>query len=283
MNICVIPAFQRPEYLKECLSNIEKADGHEDLILVIALDYGYDAKNIQIVNESSLRDQCFISRTPRNGFKLGKQSFNVLKNLLQACSQNDIDVVYYVEDDIFISKDFFTFGEEVLQKEPDIFAFIGTESHNIRVETSHNKNAYYLTDKADFQTHGVCYNAKKFMQYIAPHITGNYFNNPIAYCNQFASVVCQKGYCEQDGLIRRVIEKEKLVIAYPHVARAQHAGIYGYNRNNGIMKLTYEKRLAFIQETCYDAEKMKVYDKYDDSRPCDMNLQHEKVELIPIN
>ena len=282
MNICVIPAMQRPEYLKECLINIEKADGQEDLIFMIALDYGYDIKNIQIINESALKDRCLIYKTPKTGFKMSKQSYNVLNSVLGACSHPEVKYVHYIEDDIFISKDFFTFAEQVLDEQPEVFAFIGTASHNVRVTATDNKNAYYLTRKADFQTHGVTYNAKLFNQYIAEHKNGNYFNNPIAYCNQFASVVCQKGFCEQDGLIRRVIEKNKLVLAYPHVPRAQHSGIYGYNRISKEMRLSYEERLKFIRETVYDAEKMKVYDQYNDSQPCNMNLSHDKVEMIPV-
>lgn len=279
-NICIVPAFRRPEYLHECLKNIAKADGVKDLLIMVVLDQGYSEDNIDIINQSELKDQIFIYKTPYRAYKLSKQSFSVLNSVIGACK--NADIVYYVEEDIFISKDFFTFAADVMKAEPGIFAFVGTASHNVRVKTTDNKNAYYLTDKADFQTHGDCYNAKLFLQYVSEHFNDKYFANPRAYCNQFNSKVCNPDHVEQDGLIRRVIEKNNLLIAYPHVPRAQHSGIYGYNRQTAEMHLDYSARLKFIQDTVYDSVKMRQYDKYNDSQPCNMSLSHTKIEHIKI-
>jgi hypothetical protein len=283
MNICLIPAFQRPEYLQECLTNICKADNYQNISFVFCLDYGFSSQNLYIIKQSGI-EHYFIIKTDKTNFKLSKQSYNVLNGLIKVSEQKEVDLIYYIEDDIFISRDFFTFAEDIFKQQPDVFTWCGTRSDNLPVQTTDNKNAYYLTDKADFQTHGNCYNSKLFNKYMKEHFTGNYFNNPIVYCKQFLpSKVVGEPFVEQDGLIRRVIEKNNLLIAYGHVPRCQHSGIYGYNRQAEIMHKSFNEKLKFIQEVCYDAEKMKQYDRYNDSQPCNMNMSHDEVELIPIN
>lgn len=282
MNVCVIPVFQRPEYLKEVLSNIVKADKFNDLLYVFCLDQGFDNKNLTVIKESGIQST-FNIFTQRSGFRLGKQSYNVLNGLSKVSYQKDVELIYYIEDDIFVGKDFFTFTQDVHAENPDLFAVIGSSSVNHRVKTTDNPNAYYISDKADYQGLGVCFKAKLFKKYMDEHITGNYFNSPIHYCRQFNSKVCGESFAEQDGLIRRVIEKNKLKLAYPHVPRAYHAGIWGYNRKTQHYRMSYEERLKFIQETCYSQAKMKPFDKFNDSVPCSLTTSHTKVENIPIN
>jgi hypothetical protein len=88
---------------------------------------------------------------------------------------------------------------------------------------------------------------------------------------------------EQDGLIRRIMEINRMRSAFPHLPRAYHAGLYGYNRQPHYLKMKYEQKLALVKDVCFDKVKMRQYaqseEYYLDSVPCELDTDFEELRL----
>ena len=97
-----------------------------------------------------------------------------------------------------------------------------------------------------------------------------------------------EAFAEQDGLIRRIQQKEAnsggMQIAFPHVPKAFHAGFYGKNRGQRISG-TLEERTNKIRSIIFDDEMMRTVNKgsvhlYEDSIP--VNLETERIENVTL-
>jgi hypothetical protein len=186
-----------------------------------------------------------------------------------------------------VGKDFFNFHRAIHAQEPDIFASIMTRNHNSNYETSTDVGAYYLSGDADYQSLGVCYKSEMIKSYIIPHYNEGYLANPFAYCKQmFPDSIIGNSFVEQDGLIRRIVEANKLQCAFAHVPRAYHAGFYGKNRGltNKVKKLPFAERLHRVRETIFSKDNMKKECENDyfyfDSEPIDLSIFADKYKLV---
>jgi hypothetical protein len=280
MEIVIIPCYDRPEYLQVCIEQIKKADNYDKYAYVFCMDSGFASKNVEIINNSGL--YAYQYKTDRTIYREGKQSYNVL-NGLSIGAENADNYVIYIEDDIFIGKDFFTFAEAIISHTTAPIAIMSKSTNNRINIKENNINAYYESSLADYQGLGVIFKKDFIISKIRPHCNYAYFTNIIGYVRKtFPNSKLNNNFAEQDGLIRRIIEKNNYNIAYSYIPRCYHAGLWGYHRFNDNKHKTYKDKVEFIKNTCFDAVKMKQYDKYNDSEPCDMNLSHEKVELIKI-
>ena len=116
-DIVIIPAFSRPEFLHYCLDQITKADESDTVEIVVFLDKGFDPQNINIIKQYQKKLKVHeFHQTPHqrkdgarvvNYNKLTKQSRNVMCGLISGAEASD-NLVFLIEDDIFIGKDFFT-------------------------------------------------------------------------------------------------------------------------------------------------------------------------------
>lgn len=277
-DICIIVAWQRAEFLQLCLELVMRCDDADKLFYVFALDEGHDILNYELIKQFPFENTMLTMG--KSGYKLGKQSYNVLNSMLAAANQTK-ELVYYVEEDIFIGKDFFTFHKDLHEKEPDIFCSVGTKCNNTNWQTIADQDAYYLSPNPDYQSWGSCFKKDMLNKYIKPHFVENYFNDPAGYCRRFKDSIIGHFFCEQDGLIRRIKEKDapELKIAYPHVPRGYHAGFYGYNRQQKKLK-THKDRVELLRKVCFNKELMRKHSKpglADDSVPVDLNTNHKKL------
>jgi hypothetical protein len=91
-------------------------------------------------------------------------------------------------------------------------------------------------------------------------------------------------WTEQDGLIRRIMEINKLYAAFPCVPRGYHAGFYGYNRQPEIVRKSYEEKLAMVREVCFDDARMRQVaiglGYYLDSVPCELDTDFDELRLV---
>lgn len=276
MKICLIVGYRRPEYLELMLEKVTQADNYRDNAYIIALDEGFDVACKDVVHKHLSDVGYFIIHPPHIKSKIGKQSWCVLY-AMELCCKNADEIVYYLEDDIMIGKDFFTFSESILNACLDAYCAVMSRSNNHRIETTTDNNKFYLSDKADYQGLGVAFRPSAWISAMSQYLVPEYFDNPVGYCKaNFKSVVCGEAFAEQDGLQRRVIERNGLKIAYPHVPRCFHSGIYGYNRKRSEMNWPYEKKLLFLRTTIFDPAKMETYDKYNDSMPVPLDTSHDR-------
>jgi hypothetical protein len=182
-----------------------------------------------------------------------------------------------VEEDVMVGRDFFTFHQAIHKAELTLFCSLSTKNHNRQVTTTSDPSAYYLTTD-DYCSLGVCFKRETILQHIAPHVGRPYYLNPTNYSvKTFPASKFERGYSEQDGLIRRIQEQlgPDRPIAYPHQPRAFHAGFYGYNRGprkGGALDMI----IGEVGLIIYHRERMKIASQrpefYADSEPVPLQL-----------
>ncbi len=277
MNVLLIPCWRRPEFLHLCLENIVQADGIKSIHVVFRPDTGFDRDNLKVIEGfASHLGSYEILPTDPTPYTDGKQSYSLLTGYHIAANKSD-GLVFMVEEDIMVSRDFFRFHQRVHEQEPDIFCSLSTKNHNRPTEVTVNPRAYYLTH-LDYCSLGVCFKREVIQECIGPHIQPTYFRSPHKYVQAtFRKSILNKSMCEQDGLIRRIQEQRPdLPIAYPHVPRAYHAGYYGYNRPKKIAG-PLPQRIAEVRKTITSPEAMRLAslrpEYFADSEPVSLTVE----------
>ncbi len=283
-KVCLIPCYNRPEFLYWTLDLITKADNYKEYTYLFSADYGYDPEILNVINVFDADK--VIYKTPNNGYNIGKQSYNVLNGYIVAIDELNADLVCMIEDDVFIGKDFFTFHEQVHELESDIFCSILTKNANSPYISQNNLNGYYNSHNyMDYQSLGVCFKRDMIDVYIRPYyIAGDkfYFKSPEFFVKvNFPNSNLKTMFCEQDGLIRRIKHKHKLIAAFADVPRAYHAGFYGKNRGkkeHGTLEQRIQtvKKIAFSRQNMWNVNSLNK-DFYYDSEPVNLDTKHDKL------
>ena len=285
-GIVVLPNFNRPEFLHVCLEHILKADESDSYTYLFCFDYGFDTQLNTIYEEFPL-EKYRINMDRHLYSPLSKQSRNVLNGFCAAAeiSTEQNYLVHLIEDDIFVGRDYFTFHEKLHEAEPDLFCSILSANNNTQYDVSNDENSYYISDKPDYQSLGVCYEASVIREYLFKHHNKTYYFNPEVYCtSQFPNSIIGRYYVEQDGLIRRELENSNKNTAFAHVPRCYHAGFYGNNRGK-YQRGSLQARIKHVKEVCFSDEAMRraVDDEayYNDSKPVNLNTKHTKLKHKP--
>jgi glycosyltransferase involved in cell wall biosynthesis len=248
MNVVIIPCFNRPEFLAVCLELIQKAKGAGENLYLFQIDFGYDPELLEVIEKFPLQKE--VRFTEEHLFR-NKQSYSLFKGYENALTYNP-EKVYLIEDDIFIANDFFHWHQKNIGEN---FASIATRNHNNKT-VRHTNNLLRTYTQSEYQSLGVCFHAKSVDRFL-PYFTQEFFTDPENYIKRtFPRSRIPSMYCEQDGLIRRIIQDQKLQVVYPHVPRAFHAGYYGKSRGvkpTGIL----EERINQVKLTAFDGEIMK--------------------------
>jgi hypothetical protein len=281
MSVVVVPVFSRPDFLEVCLDHIVKADDFDKHRYLFCLDYGYNPDVIKVINKYPL--MAAAMKVPDNHLKEGKQSYNVINGLIIAAEVSD-DKVYYIEDDCLIASDFFTFTGGVVDKE-DVYCCIASLSDRPTIKAINDEDCYYVKENDnDYRGIGVCFSTDKIKRFLKPHHDMRYYRNIKGYClRYFPDSVLKGQWTEQDGLQRRIIEKNKLKVAFSSVPRCFHAGFYGYHRSVKVAYdiLSHEDKVKFIYDHVFDLEKVKSIsnntDWISDSIPVNLNTKHNKI------
>lgn len=287
MNTVVIPCFNRADYLRLCLERIMQADCWSDYRYVFACDLGTTKEVYQEI--SNFPHSHKINVTPSvHKYKAGKQSHNVMNGLL-SFPNDEAHLVFYIEDDVFIGKDFFTFSEDIHRQ---AHPFVTVMSRNMNASDAvceTDANAYYLKLSNEYQGIGVCFDNKVLRETLMPHFVPAYFMNITGYVKSvFPDSALSHFYAEQDGLIRRLIEKHKLSVAFTHLPRCFHAGFYGYHRksNHQMNRLNLQQRCDYIRKVSFDVSELSkvVTDPYylKDSFPVNLLTEHTDCYELPL-
>jgi hypothetical protein len=278
-DICVVPMYNRPEYFTVWTELITKADRSDELLYLFCLDHGYDKRYDELIEKFPF--DCAVIRMDASVLQLGKQSRNVLNGMIAAARQAD-RYVFYIEEDIFIGKDFFRWHYEVQRQQPTIFCSIATRNNNSNFKTDGMREHYYLSNRYDYQALGNCFRKEVITELIAPHFKADYLMHPTQYVvKHFPKSFIGSIWSEQDGLIRRILEQNRMLTAFPHLPRAFHSGFYGYNRYPEITRKSYEYKLQLIREICFDKEKMRKTleplgpSYWKDSIPCELDTDFD--------
>jgi hypothetical protein len=234
MQLVIVPAWRRPEFLWACLQRLQAAD-RPDLRYLISQDRGhtYEVARIAIQFRKRLgagRVQIASRRHSYHG-----NSFNVLESYREAVSGRgaEPELVHLVEEDILVGVDYFDYHDRAHALHPGTFAVSACRNHQYPVDVNPPADPTTIYRHHSYQSLGVSFRPEVVRQFAA-HAARPYYRSPGAYCKSaFPDSEIPAGHCEQDGLINRVREAGNWTTVYPTVPRAYHAGFYGYNRRGG--------------------------------------------------
>jgi len=254
-DVVVIPCWRRPEFLWHCLDNLSRAEGSAELHYLYRPDTGYSADNLKVIRAFADRLPHFEIAFPEIcPYRRSKQSANILLAYLMA-AQRAQRHVFLIEEDIMVAEDFFRWHRAVQHTAGNLFCSIAVRNPNRPLQLPDDSEGYYLSS-GDYCSLGVCFDKQVLTQLLAPHVTLAYFSRPKRYVRrQFPDSRVGLGFTEQDGLLRRIQEHSRRPIAFPCVARAYHAGFYGYHRPGG-MNGELSERVQALREIIYSAEEM---------------------------
>ena len=239
MDIVIIPAYFRPEYLSLCLEYLSKAEGarnnKEYWICQDMRPHDEHRYNLQMrwtkeVIDNSPLPVRFIQRQAHN---YAGNSYNTLEAYKEAY-ESEADFIHLVEEDCLVTPDYFTWHGMVQRSEPSAMCSVGyrcSRNHDARKDITASE-AYFTTAR-DYASIGVCWRREKLAP-LASHCLSAYYADQTGYIqrtfpgNRFAG-----DFCEQDGLIMRVMWETRGFTVWPYVPRCYHLGWYGYHRPNG--------------------------------------------------
>lgn len=273
MNVVLVPAYRRPEFLWHCIQNIKLARRADEMHYIFRFDHGHDPDNHRVVKDFPYSHE--IAVTNRVPYHLAKQSYSLLTGYQIASSKCD-DLVFMIEEDVMIARDFFEWHLAVQSLVPDNFCSLAVANPNRTVVDSGALGEYYL-GTGDYCSLGVCFRKQALMEHVFPAVTSRYYQNPVDYCaRNFPGSPIGHAFAEQDGLIRRVQIQLGMhrPTVWPWAPRAYHAGYYGKNRGAGPRGLLAE-RIARLTDVIYSDQAMRTFAKhpewYEDSRPINLN------------
>lgn len=269
-DIVLVPTFARPEYLQLCLEHLSAADGGKDKVVHIAHDlHTYDPPHMRqelalserVVAEfkGSFKELFMQVRAPHpyignpcNFLELYKSAYNSVNGL-----------IYLVEDDVLVAKDFFKWHEAV-QARGDYFVTVGWHCiRNAEVKPGTDPTAY-IESTRDFSSIGICWKRDKLAPFVK-HATPNYYRAMRNYLAQAfpGSPINPGQWTEQAGIVTRLLHETKnRWVAWPQLSRVAHVGISGYHRPGGHrFSGTLEQRIADLRKAVVNPQMLNSLSK----------------------
>jgi hypothetical protein len=281
-DIVVLPCWQRPEFLWHCLDNLSRAEGIESVHVLFRLDTGFSPDNLEVIQSYAGRLTSFeVQVAIPCPFRRTKPSANLLLGLLHAAAAAR-QLVFLVEEDIMVARDFFTWHRAVHAALGPLFCSIPVRNPNRTLTLPEDPDGFYLSD-GDCCSNGMCFDRRVLQSMVAPHVNMAYLRRPKKYIRRnFAASNLGLGYVEQAGLIRRIQEQSRYPIAWPCVPRAFHAGFFGargrwhlFKRPGGVGD-SLQERVQTLADTIYSADAMRrAIDRQEfleTCMPCDLEL-----------
>lgn len=250
-DIVIIPSYWRVEFLYLCLEHLSKCPESKDLEFWIFQDQKFgdaerfkdDAPELDWVIkhwQQHLNLRAFVR--PVNSFY--GNSYNVLRAYDKAY-KTDARYVYLIEDDIFVTPDFFKWHKEAMGN---------SEFYSCSIAGKTEECRYSI-----YRSLGVCWRRTE-LEKIVKHAIPEYYTSMASMANyinnNFTSLYDPTEFIEQDGLISRVIEQENMDVIWAPEFKAYHIGVYGYHRGIGTKHMpvgTLPQRIEFFRKRLSDS------------------------------
>jgi len=288
MNVIMRPACNRPEMLYLSLEYELKARKYykfsSDLLTIFVLDYGYDDKILEIINQYPYK-KYVIKRDKKFGL-----SMNILEGMKEAFKHAD-DYVIYIEDDMLVHQTYFKFIDVLM-------SIVNFNEYSVIIGYSkgiHNKDGNFETPTANvnlvhkdhaYAAYAPVIKKTFFNEYILPCVSSVFYRNfssrekfVVELGNKYKDDARFKyrgnlirKHNEQAGLINRLVDvafiQEGLYTLRPEVTRVVHIGFYGKNRPGSLYGNSFEERLnllrdAIINKKLYEMTSTKQYNDYE--------------------
>ena len=253
----IIPCWQRPEFLAACLHYIQQAEGWDQYLYYFTIDTKttpgkqFDPEVMEVIKAFPGKYKYKIKRNATHG-----NSMNLLTAYAEAMEWQKDGLIYLIETDIFVAKDFFTYHEAAHKLINDFFVSAClNQNHKVAKEGSLPKDPGGVYRWPKYQSLGNSFKPAQLKRVIL-HSTAWYFANLQTmqnYCKtHWPGSKFGNTWVEQDGLINRIMEAESLNGVFPYLPRAYHAGFASpnYNRPGKLLKrsLSLEERTRLILE-----------------------------------
>ncbi len=224
-EIVIIPAWQRPEFLAATLERLRAADeGTQEFWVSLDRRHSQAVAMVATNFARSIGDRAKIL-TRAHSYR--GNSYNVLHSYSEAVKKLP-DLIHLVEEDIFISDDYFAWHRAAHQLVGNCAAVSAARNQNFPNDPEPEPGAVYL--HGAFQSVAVSFRPQQLKE-VLKHAGQRYYRDPIGYCRKvFPNTRIPVGNAEQDGLINRVIEASGGWVVYPTEPIAYHAGFVGYHR-----------------------------------------------------
>lgn len=241
-DIVLIPTYLRPEYLQICLEHLAqtKATPTPKEFWICADQRADDEYRYKLIldwqNEvlGAWRGALPLKFFPGVKHQFNGNSFNVLESYKKAYREPGVRNVYLVEDDVFVTPDFFKWHEAAAEVEPKAPCSIAYRcSRNSEARRDVLQPEAYFTTARDYASIGVRW-GREFLAAVVDHAREDYYADQTGYIQRrFAGNRFAGDFSEQDGLIMRVMWEQRWFTVWPYVPRCYHMGWYGYHRPNG--------------------------------------------------
>ena len=279
MNIVIIPCHRRADFLTVCLERIMAADGASENFYIIAVDRGYAPEVLSVARLFPLPKLVHVA--PRHPFT--GPSYNILeayREALRMMPRLDARRIYLIEEDVWISKDFFRWHEQAAEKFRPLIASC-CRNQNERSE-SDSINALASTplqfglvepaivyEHLSYQSLGVSFDPM-FLSLLMHYVTEDYYRDMVEYCKaNFPPSHIPEANAEQDGLIHRVCLRYGARTLYAAAPRAFHAGFTGANRDGRGLTGSLMERVRALKEMTAEEMNALAPEEFADIVPCD--------------
>jgi hypothetical protein len=221
---CVVTTYKRPELLHCCLKRIRAAEPGIEIIIFPDRGTARDPETILAVRDFK-RGNLQVNFVPDHDYH--GNSYNVMEALRWAYNEGSTRI-FYIEDDVMVHPDFFTWHRAQHELIPDLFASMAWifNRHAPIVDDLLFQPWYYAI--------GTCFPREK-LGLIVEHASPRYYEDMQSYIektfkgSQLNTPFGIQHY-EQDGLIQRVLDADRSQTISPGITKCSHMGMYGYNR-----------------------------------------------------
>lgn len=254
-EIVLVPTYKRPEMLFYCLSLIRAIEPR--IPIAVFPDRGtYNDKEFTEVMDSFDPEVTLACVVPEHDYY--GNTMNTMEAFRWAYNCG-CERIFYVEDDVMVHWDFFKWHREIHEECEglEIFASMGW---------IFNRYAPITTDvlfQPWYYSVGTCFTREK-LKLIVDHATPRYYKDMPGYIEKAFSgsslntVHQDIQHFEQDGLIQRVMDRDRSQVVCRGMASCTHLGTFGYNKGweqrdgfYGDAK-TFEERLVKLSQFLAD-------------------------------
>jgi hypothetical protein len=221
-EVVIVPTYNRPEMLYCCLRRIR--DIEPQIEVHVFPDHA------GVLDDPDLSKLCLFfgawpHLVPKHNYY--GNTFNTME-AFREMSNMGFSRFYYVEDDVFVHENFFKWHRKMHEEFDDIFASMAwVFNRQAPIEETCLFQPWYYSV-------GTCFTQKKLLT-ILPHCTPLYYGDMAAYIQKefpesainFPHAIA---HYEQDGLIQRVLDRDKSQTVTSGIAKCSHLGFGGYNR-----------------------------------------------------
>jgi hypothetical protein len=238
-DIVILPAWHRDDFLAATCHYIKKAKFADQHHYLFMLDRGHTQGVFAVANEFPLDKTVILQQR----HSTAGNTFNVLEGYKQGIATGlklEAELIYLIEEDIFVGEDFFDFHRRT-QQQFDSFCVSAVRNQNDKDDLNGGPELVYC--KNIYQSLGVSWKPR-VLQTVLTHAKNDYYRNRKNYLlRNFPKSRFGSGWDEQDGLINRLVELKNHKCLFPFVPRAFHAGFTGYNRPGNNLPGTLANRV----------------------------------------